>query len=226
MSFLTDAAKYYKAESHQLAAWEALETQLPLYILEEFKTAYRAAPVAPVAPSASLITRETFSELTGYSAELFTQQEADDCNRLLEVTGFAEDIECTRMLMANLLHETGNMRWMKELADGWAYEGRSDLGNTQPGDGPRFKGAGVLMLTGRYNYDRLSKALRDPRVMEGCDYVVRTYPFTSAETWIRENDLLRIAKTKGFDDVCYRINGGWNGYEDRKAKYRICREVL
>jgi predicted chitinase len=118
------------------------------------------------------------------------------------------------------------MRWMKELADGWAYEGRSDLGNTQPGDGPRFKGAGVLMLTGRYNYDRLSKALRDPRVLEGCDYVVRTYPFTSAETWIRENDLLRIAKTKGFDDVCYRINGGWNGYEDRKAKYRICREVL
>ena len=226
MSFLTDAAKYYKAETHQIAAWEALEAQLPVYILEEFKTAYRTAPAAPVAPKASLITTEIFSKLTGYSAELFTQQEADDCNRLLEVTGFAEDIECTRMLMANLLHETGNMRWMKELADGWAYEGRSDLGNTQPGDGPRFKGAGVLMLTGRYNYDRLSKALRDPRVLEGCDYVVRTYPFTSAETWIRENDLLRIAKTKGFDDVCYRINGGWNGYEDRKAKYRICREVL
>ena len=226
MSFLTDAAKYYKAEPHQIAAWEALEAQLPVYILEDFKAAYRAAPAAPVAPKASLITTEIFSQLTGYSAELFTQQEADDCNRLLEVTGFAEDLECTRMLMANLLHETGNMRWMKELADGWAYEGRTDLGNTQPGDGPRFKGAGVLMLTGRYNYTRLSKALRDPRVLEGCDYVVRTYPFTSAETWIRENDLLRIAKTKGFDDVCYRINGGWNGYEDRKAKYKICREVL
>ena len=226
MSFLTDAAKYYKAESHQIAAWKALETQLPIYILEEFKAAYRAAPVAPVASKASLITTEIFSQLTGYSSELFTQQEADDCNRLLEVTGFSEDIECTRMLMANLLHETGNMKWMKELADGWAYEGRTDLGNTQPGDGPRYKGAGVLMLTGRYNYDRLSKALRDPRVMEGCDYVVRTYPFTSAETWIRENDLLRVAKTKGFDDVCYRINGGWNGYEDRKAKYKICREVL
>jgi len=226
MTFLVNAAKYYKAEPHQIAAWEALEAQLPSHTLEDFKTAYRGSPEPPVTPSASLITRESFSKLTGYSAELFTQQEADDCNRLLSSTGFADDIEATRMLMANLLHETGNMKWMKEIADGWAYEGRSDLGNTQPGDGPRFKGAGVLMLTGRYNYDRLSKALRDPRVMEGCDYVARMYPFTSAETWIRENDLLNIAKTEGFDAVCYRINGGWNGYEDRKAKYKICREVL
>ena len=226
MTFLVNAAKYYKAEPHQIAAWEALEAQLPSHTLEDFMTAYRGSPEPPVASTTSLITTETFSKLTGYSAELFTQQEADDCNRLLTSTGFSEDIEATQMLMANLLHETGNMKWMKEIADGWAYEGRTDLGNTQPGDGPRFKGAGVLMLTGRYNYDRLSKALRDPRVMEGCDYVARIYPFTSAETWIRENDLLRIAKTKGFDDVCYRINGGWNGYEDRKAKYKICREVL
>ena len=226
MSFLIDAAKYYKAEPHQVDAWEALEEKLPTYLLEDFKTAYRATPVAPVASSASLITPEVFSQLTGYAAPLFTEQEAKDCNRMLAETGFIKDIEATQMLMANLLHETGNMKYMQEIADGWAYEGRSDLGNTQPGDGPRYKGAGVLMLTGRYNYSRLSKALRDPGVMEGCDYVARTYPFTSAVTWIRENGLLTIAKTKGFDAVCYRINGGWNGYEDRKAKYKICRDVL
>ena len=46
MSFFTDAAKYYKAEPHQIAAWDALEAKLPTFLLEEFKVAYRAAPRA------------------------------------------------------------------------------------------------------------------------------------------------------------------------------------
>ena len=227
MAFLTDAAKYYKAEPHQIAAWEALEAQLPNDTLEEFKTAYRGSQKPPVASGDYIVfTKETFSKLTGYAANLFTQVEADDCTALFEITGFGYEPELAAMLMANILHETANLKYMKEIASGWAYEGRADLGNTQPGDGPRYKGAGVLQLTGRYNYDRCSKALADPRVMEGVDYVSKTYPFRSAEGWIRDNDLLTVAKTKGFDAVCYRINGGWNGYEDRKAKYRICRDVL
>ena len=47
MSFFTDAAKYYKAEPHQIKAWDDLEAKLPTYLLEEFKVAYRAAPRAP-----------------------------------------------------------------------------------------------------------------------------------------------------------------------------------
>ena len=132
----------------------------------------------PPTPSGDYIvfTKETFSKLTGYAADLFTQVEADDCTALFEITGFGYEPELAAMLMANILHETCNMKYMKEIASGWAYEGRADLGNTQPGDGPRYKGAGVLQLTGRYNYDRCSKALADPRVMEGVDYVSTTYP--------------------------------------------------
>ena len=74
---------------------------------------------------------------------------------------------------------------MKEIADGWAYEGRSDLGNIEPGDGPRYKGAGVLQLTGRYNYQRLANGIGDQKVMDGVDYVSNTYPFTSACIWIK-----------------------------------------
>ena len=224
MSFLTQAAIYYAYEPHQEAAWEALEAKLPRYLLEEFMEAYRASPKPLVEPV--ILTKETFEELTGYSASLFTDTEVSDCNRMLKETGFGDDPELASMLMANILHETGNMKWLKELADGWAYEGRSDLGNVQPGDGPRYRGAGVLQLTGRYNYSRLSKALTDSRVMEGCDYVASTYPFRSAEPWISENRLLDVAKTDGFDAVCRRINGGWNGYEDRKNKFKICRDVL
>ena len=224
MSFLIDAAKYYKAEPHQDRAWEELEAKLPKYLLEEFMTAYRGSPEPPM--GLVVLTEQTFEDLTGYSAALFTEQEVSDCNRMLKETGFANDPELAAMLMANILHETGNMKYMKEIADGWAYEGRSDLGNTQPGDGPRFKGAGVLQLTGRYNYSRLSKALTDSRVMEGCEYVSSTYPFRSAEPWIQENRLLDVAKTEGFEAVCVRINGGYNGYDDRKTKYKICRDVL
>ena len=224
MTFLKNAAIYFAYEPHQEAAWEWLESKLPNYLLEEFKAAYRGSPE----PSVGLVTftKQTFEDLTGYSKDLFTDQEVKDCNQMLRDTGFANDPELTAMLMANILHETGNMKYLKELADGWAYEGRSDLGNVQPGDGPRFKGAGILQLTGRYNYSRLSKALTDSQVMKGVDYVASTYPFRSAVPWIEENRLLDVAQTKGFEAVCVRINGGYNGWDDRQTKYKICRDVL
>ena len=131
------------------------------------------------------------------------------------------------MLIGNLMHETGMFKYMKEIADGWAYEGRTDLGNTEPGDGPKFKGTGVLQLTGRYNYTRFSEDIGDPEVVnQGCDYVCNKYPFMSATTWISDNNLLNICRTKGFDDCCYKINGGWNGYEDRKYCYNVALKVF
>ncbi len=222
MTFITDAAKYYAAKPHQDAAWEYLWASLDEYTQDCFMDAYRDAPKAPE----GIITLEVFEQLTGYSASLFSQSEADDCNTLLRVTGFDQDISATQMLMANILHETCNLKYMKEIADGWAYEGRSDLGNNQPGDGPRYKGAGVLQLTGKYNYSRFCDSWGDPRIMKGVDYVASTYPFSSATTWIQENNLLHIAQTQGFDAVCVRINGGWNGYDDRRAKYETCKRVL
>jgi len=50
--------------------------------------------------------------------------------------------------------ETGNLIYSSELATGQAYEGRTDLGNTQPGDGKKFKGRGLVQLTGRNNYKK------------------------------------------------------------------------
>ena len=73
-------------------------------------------------------------------------------------------------LLAQVGHESGSLRFSEELASGEAYEGRADLGNTQPGDGPRFKGRGLIQLTGRSNYSAYSEAtgmdfIGDPKLL-------------------------------------------------------------
>ena len=191
--------------------------------LDEFAEIYRAGPANP---STKIITPQICQQLTGYIASEFDDTFCGDFNKLLMASGFDKHTEAMCMLIANLLHETGNFRWMSELADGTAYNNRSDLGNG-PNDGPKYKGAGVLMLTGKYNYARAAEELHDPLILErGCEYVTDHYPFRSALTWIKDNDLLNVCITKGFDECCYRINGGWNGYDDRLKKYGITKNVF
>ena len=224
---LTDAAKYYKEESHQIAAWNYLQSELSAKQLDEFADIYRAGPSTPAPTKAAIITPQIMQQLTGYSASSFDSVFCDDFNKLLKISGFDKHKKEMCMLTANLMHETGNFKWMKEIASGEAYNWRSDLGNNQPGDGPKFKGAGVLMLTGRANYTDFEKYIGDSKVTQlGCDYVADTYPFVSAIAWIENNRLLDVCLTKGFDECCYRINGGWNGYDDRKAKYEIALDVF
>ena len=57
--------------------------------------------------------------------------------------------------LAQVAHESGEMRYTKELASGKAYEGRKDLGNTVKGYGVKYKGRGFLQVTGYYNYKAL-----------------------------------------------------------------------
>ena len=225
--------KYYKGEAHQQRAVEMLYEEIDCMFADHLADdaawiqQYRTPDKAPAGePVGGVVTPFLMEQLTGYPASSFDEVFCNDCNRLFKDSGFDKHLDAMQMLMANMMHETCNFKYMKEIADGWAYEGRSDLGNTQTNDGPKYKGAGVLQLTGRHNYQRLANGLGDQRVMEGVNYVSDTYPFTSAKIWIEENNLLSVCLNQGFEACCVRINGGHNGYNDRVTKYRVCQRVM
>ena len=231
---LKDAAKFYGEEPHQTKAWDWLEGKLTGSQLEGFQKMYRnevgerlpSKPEAKPEPTDGICTPDLMHRLTGYPASSFDSVFCNDCNRLFKDTGFDQHLDAMQMLMANMMHETCNFIYLKELASGDAYHWRSDLGNRGPDDGSRYKGAGVLQLTGRHNYQRLADGIGDQKVMDGVDYVANTYPFTSARIWIEENDLLNVCLNQGFDACCVRINGGWNGYDDRLRYYKICQREM
>jgi putative chitinase len=126
------------------------------------------------------------------------------------------DIRAAHFL-AQTCHESAGFRTAEEFASGSAYEGRKDLGNTQPGDGPRYKGRGLIQLTGRANYAEYGEAL-------GLDLV--GHPETAAdpvislriacEFWKRRG-LNQVADRDDIETITRRINGGLNGLDDRKA---------
>ena len=124
-------------------------------------------------------------------------------------------------------HESACGLYTKELSSGSQYEGRKDLGNTQTGDGKKFKGAGYLQLTGRSNYQALANYLADQSVMKGVDYVAANYPWTSAGFWWYKNNMNSLCdKGATCKEITYKVNGGYNGLTDRQNCYNKCCNVF
>jgi len=128
--------------------------------------------------------------------------------------------------IAQLAHESGQFRYMEEIASGAAYEGRRDLGNTQPGDGKRFKGRGPIQLTGRANYAAASKALGLDLVNNPTRAADPDVGFRTAAWFWNTRNLNSYADAGNFREVTRRINGGYNGMADRQAFYDRALKVL
>ncbi|KAL9655271.1 hypothetical protein ABK040_009045 [Willaertia magna] len=130
--------------------------------------------------------------------------------------------------LAQLAHESGDLNWFEEFADGSAYEGRKDLGNTQPGDGKRYKGRGPIQLTGRANYRAAGQALGLD--LEGNPTLAAqpSVGFRTAAWFWNSRSLNNYADCtqSGFDQITRRINGGYNGKPDRDAHWVSAKGLL
>ena len=127
------------------------------------------------------------------------------------------------MFMAQVGHESGEGRYMEEIASGAAYEGRSDLGNTQPGDGKKFKGRGYIQITGRANYKRYGPMIGVPDAVENPKKLAQPQNAAKVALAYWKDRVNRGAAQKGMDGmrtVTRNINGGLNGLQDRIAKFK------
>lgn len=128
--------------------------------------------------------------------------------------------------LAHVSHESGSLQYTLELASGDDYEGRRDLGNSQPGDGRRYKGRGLIQITGRNNYLACGNALgldliAQPELLEAPVGACR-----SAAWFWQSRGLNSLADTDKFGSITKSVNGGYNGLDDRLWYWLRARAAL
>lgn len=128
--------------------------------------------------------------------------------------------------LAQIGHESGQLHYVKELASGKAYEGRLDLGNSSPGDGVRYKGRGLIQITGKHNYALVSLALDlplldNPELLEEPENAALSAAWfwynRNLNAWADLDNLLKVTRI---------INGGTNGLTDRRLLLLRAKKVL
>ncbi|GAA4827565.1 hypothetical protein GCM10023232_27370 [Sphingosinicella ginsenosidimutans] len=127
---------------------------------------------------------------------------------------------------AQLGHESDGFRAMEEYASGAAYEGRADLGNTQPGDGKRYKGRGPIQITGRANYRDFGRRIGIDLESHPEIAAVPSIGMLTACTYWTVRGLNALADADDVEGITRRINGGLNGLDDRKARLAVMKGLL
>lgn len=136
--------------------------------------------------------------------------------------------------LGQLAHESGEFRFMEEL---WGpttqqkrYEPPSDLatrlGNTQPGDGKRYKGRGPIQITGRANYKRYGDLLGLNLVAQPELAATPAIGLSAAGMYWRTNGLNALAELQDYRGITRRINGGYIGWDERLRYYELAKKVL
>jgi predicted chitinase len=139
--------------------------------------------------------------------------------------------------LAQLAHESGQLRFMEEIWGPTEAQRRYEppgalsemLGNTEPGDGKRFKGRGPIQITGRANYRRYGGLLGIDLVSDPDRATLFDLGFRIAGLfWERNglNELADRADADAFRLITKRINGGLTGQKDREHFYAVACAVL
>ncbi|MDG9793747.1 peptidoglycan-binding protein [Brucella anthropi] len=134
--------------------------------------------------------------------------------------------------LAQLAHESDGFCAIEEYASGAAYEGRADLGNTQAGDGKRFKGRSLIQLTGRANYRTFTSWMRE-RLPDAPDFeakpeLVATWPWAAWAVFYfwSTRSLNYLADKDDLIAITKKVNGGTNGLSDRAAYLAKAKDIV
>lgn len=125
------------------------------------------------------------------------------------------------MWLAQVGHESASLAYFEEIASGAAYEGRTDLGNINPGDGVKYKGRGPLQVTGRANYTAAGVALHLDLVTHPEMCAQPQYGFLISAWWWHEHGVNSYADRADVPGATQVINGGTNGLADRQRRYAL-----
>jgi putative chitinase len=139
--------------------------------------------------------------------------------------------------LAQVAHESGQLRYVSEIASGKAYEKRIDLGNTDPAairaatragttPGPFYKGHGLIQITGYFNHRDCGRAL-GLNLVDSPILLCEPEPAALSAGWYwSTHDLNWLADRKDFVGITQKINGGTNGLKDRVGFYVMAQKCL
>lgn len=168
---------------------------------------------------------EDLKKIVPYGRGDILQHVAENSN-LLERFHIDTNLRVCHFL-AQIMHESAGFRTTREYASGAAYEGRRGLGNVYPGDGKRFRGRGLIQVTGRHNARAFTKWMREHEELldglevpdfEATPQVMEKFPWAllGAVWYWDTRKLNRYADQNKIKTITKRINGGYNGLRDRK----------
>ncbi|HIK53229.1 MAG TPA: C39 family peptidase, partial [Oscillatoriales cyanobacterium M59_W2019_021] len=211
---------------NNVAAAPTQVASAPVASTPPMQTLFASGNVPNPAATGQYITAEQLIQIAGGNAP---------ADRLRELTpGLNETLQRFQIntplrichFIAQVAHESDCFNAMEEYASGKDYEGRSDLGNVQPGDGVKFKGRGLIQLTGRANYEKFSQAMNldfvsQPEVVAQAPYAIMV------AGWFWDNNQLNPdADNDDIETVTRVINGGYNGLDDRRNYLQRAKSVL
>ena len=155
-------------------------------------------------------------------------------NAAMRASGIGTTMLRTAAFVAQLAHESGEFRWLEEVWGPTPTQARYEppnllaqrLGNTEPGDGKRFKGRGPIQITGRFNYATYGRLLGRDLVAAPALAAAPELAFAIAGLFWQQNGLNELADAGDFMKITRRINGGTNGLADRQRYYARAKTVL
>lgn len=226
---LIDFFTYFDGNPNQREAVSLLGSQMPESLMRDtsdWVVKYREKPPAPPAPQWP-ISKEQMGRIMGCSPSSLPDSLMDDFALC------AKNLAMTKVEMAYFLgqcgHESCGLRYPMEIHDGSSYEWRSDLGNSQSGDGVKFAGTGWIQVTGRANHQDFSDYMAaigtpDPNIMAiGKTWSCERYPWSISGNWWKNNKMQGMCNARPqftnyqIDEIGARVNGRMrpNGADDR-----------